>query len=181
MSAFTFSGIRNLIGGSLRDVFQFNSAGATVSGTIDGGAGSNWLDYSAIAKRVNVNLRTGVVARVAGAVSRIDNVMGSAVGGDKIYGSNAGGVLVAHKGYNLVQAGAGRSILIGGTGKNTLIGGKNNDVIIDGRTRYDANHVALEYLVRTLQSGPKARWALTPRWSRAALEFRRPCQGCAKT
>ena len=103
-----------------------------------------------------MNLRTGVVARVAGAVSRIDNVMGSAVGGDKIYGSNAGGALVAHKGYNLVQAGAGRSILIGGTGKNTLIGGKSNDVIIDGRTRYDANHVALEYLVRTLQSGPMA-------------------------
>jgi len=156
MSVFTFSTIRNLFGGSLRDVFQFNSPTATITGKLDGGGGSNWLDYSAISTRTNVNLKTGVVSRVARGVSRIDNVMGSAVGGDKIYGSSAGGVLVAHRGYNLVQAGAGRSILIGGQGKNTLVGGKSDDLIVDGRTRYDSNHVALEYLVGTLQNGSLA-------------------------
>jgi Ca2+-binding RTX toxin-like protein len=152
ISSFTFSGTRNLFGGALRDVFQFNAATAAMPGRIDGGAGSNWLDYSAISSSVIVNLRTGGVSRVAGGVSRIDNVMGSAVGRDKIYGSVAGGVLVTHNGYNLVQAGAGRSVVIGGIGKNTLIGGAADDIIIDGRTRYDADHVALERIRATLHN-----------------------------
>jgi hypothetical protein len=144
MASFTFTANRNLFGGTLRDVFQFATPTASISGRIDGGAGSNWLDYKQLTTRVDVNLLTGVVARVTRGVVRIDNVIGSGVGGDRIYGSSVGGVLVASRGYNMIQAGNGRSIIIGGTGKNTLLGGRDDDIIIDGRTVYDSNHAALD-------------------------------------
>lgn len=165
MASFTFTANRNLFGGTLRDVFQFTTPTASISGRIDGGAGSNWLDYRQLATRVDVNLKTGVVARVTRGVTRIDNVIGSGVGGDRIYGSNAGGVLIATGGYNMIQAGNGRSIIIGGIGKNTLLGGRDDDIIIDGRTSLDTNHAALDHLRSVWQNR-----ALTTAQRRAALQ-----------
>jgi hypothetical protein len=142
--ALTFSGVRNLVGGLGRDVYLFNSPTASVSGTIDGGGGVNWLDYSPLATSVKARLDTGVVSRVGGKVTSIDNFIGSAVGGDTVYGNDRGGVLVTHLKNNLIQAGNGRTILIGGYGLNTLIGNKGDDLILDGRTSYDADYTALE-------------------------------------
>jgi len=95
---------------------------------------------------VKARLDTGVVSRVGGRVSYVDNFIGSASGGDTVYGNDRGGVLVTHLKNNLIQAGNGRSILIGGVGRNTLIGGKSDDLILDGKTTYDANYTALEAL-----------------------------------
>ena len=142
--ALVFSGVRNLVGGLGRDVFLFNSPTASLSGTIDGGDGVNWLDYSPLAKSVKARLDTGVVSLVGGKVTNIDNFIGSAVGGDTVYGTDRGGVLVTHLKNNLIQAGSGRTILIGGNGLNTLIGNKGDDLILDGRTAYDADYTALE-------------------------------------
>ncbi|MFM7034377.1 MAG: beta strand repeat-containing protein [Planctomycetia bacterium] len=165
MASFTFTANRNLFGGTLRDVFQFVHSTASISGRIDGGAGSNWLDYKPLSTRVDVNLQTGVVARVTRGVVRIDNVIGSGVGGDRIYGSNSGGVLIASGGYNMIQAGNGRSIIFGGVGKNTLLGGRDDDIIIDGRTAYDTNHAALDHLRGVWQNR-----ALTIAQRRASLQ-----------
>ena len=142
--ALVFSGVRNLVGGLGRNVFLFNSPTASVSGNIDGGDGVNWLDYSPQAKSVKARLDTGVVSLVGGKVTNIDNFIGSAVGGDTVYGTDRGGVLVTHLKNNLIQAGSGRTILIGGNGLNTLIGNKGDDLILDGRTSYDADYAALE-------------------------------------
>ena len=139
-----FSGVRNLVGGAGRDVFLFNSPTAAVSGNIDGGDGVNWLDYSPLASSVKARLDTGVVSRVGGKVTGVDNFIGSAVGGDTVYGTDRGGVLVTHLKNNLIQAGSGRTILIGGNGLNTLIGNTGDDLILDGRTSYDADYTALE-------------------------------------
>jgi Ca2+-binding RTX toxin-like protein len=141
-----FSGMRNLVGGAGRDVFLFNSPTASVSGTIDAGGGVNWLDYSPLATSVRVHLDTGVVSGVGGTVANVDNVLGSAVGGDRVYGTDRGGVLVTRLQNNLLQAGTGRSILIGGSGLNSLIGNRSDDLILDGRTIYDADYTALEAL-----------------------------------
>ena len=142
--ALVFSGVRNLVGGLGRDVFLFNSPTASVSGAIDAGGGVNWLDYSPQIKSVTARLDTGVVSLVGGKVTNIDNFIGSAIGGDTVYGTDRGGVLVTHLKNNLIQAGSGRSILIGGYGLNTLIGNKGDDLILDGRTSYDADYTALE-------------------------------------
>jgi hypothetical protein len=56
----TFSGIKNLTGGSGADTFVV-SDGAGVGGTIDGGGGSNTLDESAYTTAVTVNLQTNVL------------------------------------------------------------------------------------------------------------------------
>lgn len=79
-------------------------------------------------------------------MTNVDNVLGSAVGGDRVYGTDRGGVLVTRLKNNLLQAGAGRSILIGGSGLNSMIGNRSDDLIVDGRTIYDADYAALEAL-----------------------------------
>jgi Ca2+-binding RTX toxin-like protein len=97
---------------------------------------------------VKARLDTGVVSRVGGLVTRVDNLLGSAVGGDTVYGTDRGGVLVTHLRNNMIQAGIGRTILIGGDGINTLIGNKGDDLILDGRTSYDADYAALSAQLR---------------------------------
>ena len=53
-----FTSIQNLAGGAGADTFKFSS-GATISGTVSGGAGTNTLDYSLCSTQVRVNLATG--------------------------------------------------------------------------------------------------------------------------
>jgi hypothetical protein len=146
-----FKNVQNLTGGSARDVFRFATGGA-LGGKISGGSGTNWLDFSPLTTSVVVNLAGGSATHVAGGVSGINNVLGSAVGGDKITGSSAGGILVTHAGHNTVNAGGGRSILIGGMGVNHLNGGASDDLIINGRTLYDGNVATLEAILTVWQN-----------------------------
>ncbi|MEQ8976123.1 MAG: CHAT domain-containing protein [Coleofasciculus sp. C1-SOL-03] len=87
----TFSSIENLIGGTADDTFVFSNNG-TISGTIDGGLGTNKLDYSLNSSPVTLNLA---------AIENIEQVTGNAnstlVGMDTannwtITGSNSGTV-----------------------------------------------------------------------------------------
>src|SRR5207248_11126759 len=55
--ATTFTGVENLTGGSAADNFAFAN-GAGVTGTVDGGAGTDTIDYSAYTTTVAVNLGT---------------------------------------------------------------------------------------------------------------------------
>ncbi|MEQ8536702.1 MAG: CHAT domain-containing protein, partial [Coleofasciculus sp. D1-CHI-01] len=52
-----FTAINNLTGGSNNDTFSFND-GVTFTGTIDGGAGTDTLDYSTYTSPLTVNLAT---------------------------------------------------------------------------------------------------------------------------
>ncbi|HZU36297.1 MAG TPA: hypothetical protein VFA18_10330, partial [Gemmataceae bacterium] len=145
-----FSGVANVTGGSGNDSFQFR-AGSSLSGKLDGGQGSNWLDYSLLTTGVTVNLTTGTAADVTGTVSNIQNVLGSS-GNDSLTGNSSGGVLVGNGGNDFIQGGSGRSILIGGLGNDTVQGGSNDDIVIGGRTNYDINEVALLALLAEWQN-----------------------------
>jgi Ca2+-binding RTX toxin-like protein len=103
--------------------------------TIDGGAGSNWLDYSGHGSGVTVNLAAGTATGLAG-ISRIENVVGSPFN-DTLTGDAANNVLIGLGGNNVLQAGSGRDILIGGDGNSTLQGGSGEDILIGGWTTYD--------------------------------------------
>ena len=70
-------GIENLKGGSASDVFQFQN-GKGVTGSINGGGGGDWLDFSAYTTPVIVNLGTGQATGEAGGISNIQNVHGGA-------------------------------------------------------------------------------------------------------
>jgi Ca2+-binding RTX toxin-like protein len=109
-----FAHFANLTGGSGNDSFAF-ADGASISGAINGGGGTNALDYSAFsaAHPVVVNLGTGT-----------DTLAGGA-GDDTLTGTG------------------GNNLLIGGTGTDTMTGSGGGDILIAGYTSWDANYTAL--------------------------------------
>lgn len=170
---FTFSGIDNLHGGAGNDTFKLaNNAG--VKGSIDGGGGTNVLDYSAWTSGVSVNLGGGASTGAPGGAANIqvlnggagnDTLVGSSGndiirgngGDDLIYGGGGDDVLIGGAGNDLIStSGSGRSVLIGSLGDDTLIGGSAGDVLIGGSTNYDAysatNDAALLAILREWQS-----------------------------
>jgi Ca2+-binding RTX toxin-like protein len=147
--AFAFSGFEDLVGGAGRDIFK-PSAGKGVTGTVDGGGGSNWLDMSLYTSAVTINLGAGTATNFGG-LANINNAR-LGTGGGSLAGDAAGGILVGNTGADTIQGGSGRSILIGGKGADSVTGGSGDDVVIGGSTSYDANDVALEALLAEWQS-----------------------------
>jgi hypothetical protein len=131
----TFSGMKNLKGGANEDVFTFGAAGS-LTGTVNGGGGTDWLDYRAKATAVAVNL-VAHTASYTGGVFDIRNVLGSAVGSNTLVGSNLGGVLVGFGAGNTLVNGGGPGVLIGGYGKSLILGGSGNNLEVAGSTVYD--------------------------------------------
>jgi hypothetical protein len=156
-SGIQFSGIENLTGGAQTDMFHFGPAGA-IAGNIKGGGGGDWLDYSACSTPVTVNLATGAATRVAngtaGAVTHIQNVIGSA-GNDNLTGNALGNILIGGAGTNIITGGSGRSLLIGGTGPTTITGGSGGDILIAGTTIFDGNETALMAILKEWQRTDK--------------------------
>jgi hypothetical protein len=128
-----FAGFGNLIGGTGNNVFQFSS-GASLSGVVTGGGGTNTLDYSLYASGVYVNLQTLTATGAAG-IADVQNVNGSATGGDVLVGDGGSNVLTEHAGDNLV------------IGPDTLTAGSGSDVLMAGNTLYDRNEAALDALL----------------------------------
>jgi hypothetical protein len=85
----TFSSFENLTGGSGSDQFVFFSGGS-VAGNIDGGGGTNTLDYSHLVGPVAVNLQTATAPGIGGTFANISNFFGSASSADTLIGPDAG-------------------------------------------------------------------------------------------
>jgi len=84
-NAINFTSMENLTGGSGADSFVFSN-GQGVSGTIDGGSGSNKLDYSAYTSAVAINLANNT-ATGTGGISNINAVDGGSAA-DTLTGAN---------------------------------------------------------------------------------------------
>jgi hypothetical protein len=139
----TFSGAANLIGGSGDNTFVF-ADGAGVDGTINGGGGTNTLDYSAYSSSVLVDLQTGFATGVGAGIANIQNVTGGSGGGAGIYN-----ILVGNGGNVLTGGDGRRNLLIAGASASTLIGGNDDDILIGGTTAYDteAGMVSLQAIM----------------------------------
>ncbi len=87
----TFTNVENLIGGSGSDAFVFATAGS-LSGDIDGGAGTNTLDYHLFSTPVFVNLGSGTATAIGGTFSSIENVVGGSAATNTLTGDNLGDV-----------------------------------------------------------------------------------------
>jgi Ca2+-binding RTX toxin-like protein len=174
-----FTGFANLTGGSGNDTFLFANK-ATVSGVIDGGGGSNTLDYSAYTGGVTVNLgnattdlanysATGVNGGAANGISNISNVI---VGAGNNYltavgvsssvtftaTGNGNNILVGGSGNNLLTAtGSGNNIIIGGQGTATINGGTGYNLLIGGYTAYDTVYADLESILNIWKTVSSAR------------------------
>jgi hypothetical protein len=135
---YSFSAFQNLTGGAGADTFVF-ADGAAVDGVIDGGGGTNTLDYSAYTSNVIVNLQAGTATGVGGGIANIQNVTGgNGPGGYNLLVGNGGNVLTGGNGRrNLLIAGNN------GVSGSTLIGGDDEDILIAGTTDYDTNAAAL--------------------------------------
>jgi hypothetical protein len=138
-SVYTFTGFQKLIGGAAADAFFFQQGGS-VSGTVDGGAGTNALDYSQYSGDITVDLALNLASLInqgaAGGVLDIANVTGS-IGND---------LLVGDANANSLMGGTGRNVLIGGPGSDTVDASQSHDdnVLIGGRTDWDMNINALQ-------------------------------------
>lgn len=115
-----FVTFENLTGAAADDSFIF-SDGATVAGAIDGGAGTDTLDYSAYTTDLTVDLLAGAATGTA-SVANIENLLGGS-------GNDA---LVGDSGNNRIEGNAGTDKLLGLDGNDTLLGGADDDTLDGG-------------------------------------------------
>jgi hypothetical protein len=135
---FNFKGVRQLIGGSADDTFKF-ATGGTLSNSIDGGTGSDTIDFSTrAASNITVTAMgtiDGAVGTIGGSVPlagqfrNIDNIIGSQLGTtDLLRGPNSGGTWTQNGvGGSYVDTASGKSFnysnfeaLFGGSGNDTF-------------------------------------------------------------
>ncbi|MGQ0657523.1 MAG: beta strand repeat-containing protein [Chromatiales bacterium] len=112
----TFSNIENLTGGTGNDSFVFGN-GFGVTGTIDGDAGTDTLNYAAYTTAVTVDLSANTATGVGGSALNIENVTGG----------SAGDTLTGDGSVNVLSGGGGADTLDGGAGADTLAGGADTD------------------------------------------------------
>jgi hypothetical protein len=106
----SFISIENLIGGSANDRFAF-SAASGLSGDLQGGDGTDTLDYSNFGSGVVVNLSTGEASNVDGKISQFENITGSAFD-DTLSGDGKANTINGLAGNDILNGGGGNDIYI---------------------------------------------------------------------
>jgi serralysin len=99
---------------------------------MDGGAGTDTVDYSAETNAVTVNLATGQASGAdigTDTLSNIENVIGGA-GNDVLAGGGDNDIIDGGTGQDIIQGGNGNDTLIGGDGNDTLTGGNGDDIFL---------------------------------------------------
>ncbi len=144
-----FVGVPNLTGGASTDTFAF-AGGGSVSGAIDGGGGTNTLDYSAYSGDIRVDLLLHTASLVGQGVFNVANVLGS-------------------RGDDLIVGDANPNVLIGGTGRNVLVGGGGGDALVAAGAGSDSLLIAG---TTDFDSNPAALNAIFAEWTRTDLGFR---------
>ncbi len=129
-------------GGSGNDTFRLQSVPPSIRLAIDGGGGTNALDYSAYTSNVLVDLPLGSATAVGGGIANIQNVTGASGGPAGSYN-----ILVGNGG-NVLSGGNGRrNLLIAGARASTLLGGDDQDILIGGTTVYDRDPTSLQAIM----------------------------------
>ena len=100
--------------------------------TLDGGAGTDVLDFTAtsgIAVALDASFDSTGVAD-GDVYLAMENVLGSRTGADRIMGNSADNRIVSRGGNDSLGGGAGNDRLEGGYGSDTLTGGAGNDSFV---------------------------------------------------
>jgi hypothetical protein len=119
----SFSGVANLTGGTGNDTFAFASGGS-VSGKINGGAGTNTLNYSGDGgAAITVNLANDTATRTGG-FSNIQALVGSSSTADQLVGPNSTNT------WTLTGANAGTVGSFSFSAVENLTGGTGNDTFV---------------------------------------------------
>ena len=83
----SFTNIGSLVGGSDNDNFHFN-AGKSVSGFVNGGGGTDALDYSAYTSKVSVNLNSQPATGIGSYFVNVESMRGGTNTGDTLIGAD---------------------------------------------------------------------------------------------
>jgi len=142
-----FDGVEHLTGGNGSDGFLVREGGS-IEGQIDGGSGTDTLDYSASTSGVIVNLAQSRASRI-GSVRGFENVVGGSgddlLSGDSsnnhLIGGDGNDILIGQDGNDVLIGGAGRDLMVGGLGVDELFGLEGDDILVGGATSHD-NHAA---------------------------------------
>jgi Ca2+-binding RTX toxin-like protein len=118
----------SLSGGDDDDSFYMGSD-ANGTGSIDGGAGTDFLDYSDRASGVTVDLLTAHSGGQTGMASDLDTITAIEDVNGSSTGSNA---LTGDDGPNHLDGGDGNDTITGNGGDDTLYGGAANDALTGG-------------------------------------------------
>jgi Ca2+-binding RTX toxin-like protein len=163
-TTFAFSGVENITGGTANDRFRFFN-GKSISGNIDGGDGTDILDYENYSTKVKVNATTHFATGTGG----IDNIEGfidpgattlALIGvsnGPNVWhitGTNSGTVNgFAFSDMPNLKGGSGIDMFVfstGGTITGTIDGSAGADVI-DHSARNDSTTIQLSKIVSIAQ------------------------------
>jgi Ca2+-binding RTX toxin-like protein len=128
----TFKNFQNLTGGSAGDTFKFSN-GKSISGRLDGGGGSDTLDYSSFTTGVSVDLTAGTAPGTGGAVN-IENVTGTRAN-DHITGNALANVIKGNGGIDVLNGGSGGAdtfVLAPTQGSATTVSGSGTDDTLVG-------------------------------------------------
>ena len=144
----SFTGITRIVGGAGSDTFKFINNSALLNGTIDGGSGTNALNYGGTTKPTFINLGTGQATGVTsttstGVVTNIQNVFGG-TGNDFLTGSAASNVMDGGAGDDTMSGLGGNDIMVGNYGADNMNGGAGIDILIGGY---------VDFVVGSLQEG----------------------------
>jgi hypothetical protein len=139
----TYTGIANLNGGTGTDVFDISanataninagagndaivlSNNAVLTGTVDGGTGTDEINYSGYASAVNVNLSTNSATGTT-SVAGIENIVGSN-NNDTLTGDNNANNILGLGGDDNIFGLGGNDTINGGFNNNTPDGNDNLD------------------------------------------------------
>ena len=119
LNALTFANVENLTGGLAADKFTFADA-AKVDGVIDGGSGTDTLNYAAYTTAVTVDLNANT-ATGTGGIANIDSLVGGTAA-DTLIGSNA-----ANNTWTITGTNTGNVNGFGFSGVENLTGGTGAD------------------------------------------------------
>jgi hypothetical protein len=123
VGTFGFSAVENLTGGTSTDAFKFTSAGS-VTGKIDGGGGTNTLDYSGDGGvAATVNLATSTATKTGG-FAHILKLVGSSSTSDRLIGPNTTNT------WTLTGANAGTLGAFSFSAVENLTGGSGLDLFV---------------------------------------------------
>jgi Ca2+-binding RTX toxin-like protein len=134
----------SVVGDNADEIFKMDSLPPGVDFTVNGGGGTNTLDYSGWTGDVTVDLPLGYAQGLTGGISNFRNVVGG----------NGNNILVGDGSANVLTGGAGRNILIGGQGGgDTLVGGSGQNILLAGYTDDDSDVAALDAVMAEWAGG----------------------------
>jgi hypothetical protein len=126
--------------GAGNKTFNVQTAPQGVALTLDGGSGTNTLDYTGFSGNVVVDLPLGTATGFS-SINDIENVTGASGGGAGSYN------LLIGNGGNVLNGGTGRrNILVAGGSGSTLNAGDGEDLLIGGATVYDTDSTLASWL-----------------------------------